>query len=230
MRSVCRVVLNGRAPGDDGGACTYYAIYGAGHMMGQSVIDLGAVSASLFAGVRNFEVLPFAPSTSSDHCALLLSMAVARHLAPPEEMRTVQPASRVAGRRRHTEQPAARGRAAAGRRSGGAVPRPRVCRPTADTSASYIGALELNKMHFESLLQQMRDGEVGVSDALDQLTQLLQQCGAACDPPPITTAAARPQRTQPWFDAECQRLSSAFDTAWQACMPCHMACFAGRGI
>jgi hypothetical protein len=84
-------------------------------------------------------------------------------------------------------------------------------------------------MHFESLIQQMRDGEVGVSDALDQLTQLLQQCGAACDPPPITTATARSQRTQPWFDAECQRLSSAFDTAWQAWHASRGGAYRGEG-
>jgi hypothetical protein len=50
LRSVGSVVLNGRAAGDDTGACTYYALDAAGHMMGQSVVDLGIVSNSLFAG------------------------------------------------------------------------------------------------------------------------------------------------------------------------------------
>jgi hypothetical protein len=49
LRSVCSVLLNGRAPGDAAGACAYYALNAVGHTTGQSVIDLGFVSARLFA-------------------------------------------------------------------------------------------------------------------------------------------------------------------------------------
>ena len=81
------VVLNGRAPGDTGGAYTYgqpatpvYTPPGSdeahatGTLSGISAIDLVAVSCSLFASVHELLVCDFDPSISSDHRAALLTM------------------------------------------------------------------------------------------------------------------------------------------------------------
>jgi hypothetical protein len=70
LQSVSSVVLNGRAPGDEEGAHTYWTGEGAAHCVGQSVVDLGCVSATLYQRVRWFRVLPFWPDASKDHCAL----------------------------------------------------------------------------------------------------------------------------------------------------------------
>jgi hypothetical protein len=58
LQSVSSVVLNGRAPGDEGGgphtAYTYWTGKGAAHRVGNSVVDLGCVSATLYQRVRQF--------------------------------------------------------------------------------------------------------------------------------------------------------------------------------
>ena len=61
-------LLNGRIAGDSTGNFTYHQHSSA--VGGTSVVDYAAVSASLFANVRDFRVLPFDSVLSADHCAL----------------------------------------------------------------------------------------------------------------------------------------------------------------
>eukprot|EP00775_Hariotina_reticulata_P009475 gene9475-biopygen11351 len=63
-------LLNGRASGDQGGACTY-----ASRGQPCSVIDYGLVSPRLWQSVTSFKVLPLCPAVS-DHCPLLCQLTV----------------------------------------------------------------------------------------------------------------------------------------------------------
>jgi hypothetical protein len=79
LLSVSSVVLNGRAPGDEGGAHTCWtALTGGG--LGNSVVDLACVSVDMYRQVERFRVLPFAADTSRDHCALVVELG---GLCPP---------------------------------------------------------------------------------------------------------------------------------------------------
>jgi Reverse transcriptase (RNA-dependent DNA polymerase) len=71
------VLLNGRAPGDEHGGCTYFAPPGRGRGTdGKSMVDLACVSAECYGYVQRFEVLPLDVGTSPDHCGLWLCMSL----------------------------------------------------------------------------------------------------------------------------------------------------------
>lgn len=73
--AVSSVVLNGRAPGDEEGNFTCYSNPLSAAPVGASVVDLACASTSLYGLVQSFRVLPFQPSTSKDHCALLVAVS-----------------------------------------------------------------------------------------------------------------------------------------------------------
>ena len=77
-------LLNGRIMGDSTGNFTYHQHSSA--VGGTSVVDYAAVSASLFANVRDFRVLPFDSVLSADHCALHLEVSL-----PQVQPRTPRP-------------------------------------------------------------------------------------------------------------------------------------------
>lgn len=134
------VVLNGRAPGDLGGRFTCYK------HNGNSVVDYGIVSATLFGSVHSFTVQDFDSTFSSDHAALVLVVA----LQGPQP--TAQP-----------------GRSAAARGS-------RTYRPTPDQVINYVDELKSKDTVFKDLLQQLERGVVSPDDALQSLVTHVTQC------------------------------------------------------
>ena len=67
------VLLNGRAPGDEGGALTYHQPLGRGiGRQGASVVDLACISAEFYHCVQHFVVQTLSPDRSPDHCTVEL--------------------------------------------------------------------------------------------------------------------------------------------------------------
>lgn len=88
------VMLNGRAPGDEHGSCTYIAPPGRGRGVdGKSMVDLACVAAECYEFVHRFEVCPLDVGMSPDHCSLWLHMSLppTPELPLPRKVKVLRP-------------------------------------------------------------------------------------------------------------------------------------------
>lgn len=133
------VLLNGRAPGDPQGASTYTASNG-----GSSVVDLVAVSAGMYAAVREFSVVGFDLGGSAGHDLVRVCMSV----------------------------PAAGRGLSAPRRRGPKVVRPDLatCLADADTLEEWLHA---TTSQLQALHSQLQAGTVDMASGLQSLTRLV---------------------------------------------------------
>jgi hypothetical protein len=197
------VVLNGRAPGDAGGAYTYGepttssgATHATNALSGISAIDLVAVSCSMFASVHEFLVCDFDPSISSDHRAVQLTMQM--------------PMPSV-----HVRQ---------GIRS-------RVYRPIGvEQVKAYCDALHAHDEALSDILGGMQHGQLSLDAGLQGIAGIMQRC---CGRRPaqrgsravLVSSAPRRRRgvDAQWYDDECRLLRSELTSAWSAhlALPSH---------
>jgi hypothetical protein len=148
------VVLNGRAPGDNGGAYTYgepaspvtnpsrNGGQAATTLSGISAIDLVLVSCSLFACVQELMVCDFDPSISSDHRAVQLTIQLPMH--------------------RVTSQHGVRSR---------------VYRPMgAEQVKQYWDALQAHHGALNNILSGVQRGQLSINDGMCSMASIMQQC------------------------------------------------------
>lgn len=98
------------------------------------------------------------------------------------------------------------------------VPRPgrrrRVHRPT--PGSGYGSALMERQGFFAAMLRAWQGGGVSVEDALKQYTEQLVLCAGGDRDAPAPDPQGSGRRDQPWYDAECRRLCTELDAAWEA--------------